>query len=239
MKGNLQSIEQIILNIIINAVQAINHDQGKVKITTGSQNKYGRIYISISDNGRGVAPSIADKLFDPFVTDKQAEGGTGLGLSVTYSLVKAHDGEISFQSNEGEGTTFNVSFPTTMRSRAARILVVDDDKTMREMLAQTLTADRPYLVDQASNGIEACIRLGTYHPDLLILDMFMPEMDGLEVCRNIKAEPELSDMKVIVTTGFPQDPNLKALAELGFTNIHYKPFSLSDFLNVVDNILET
>jgi CheY-like chemotaxis protein/anti-sigma regulatory factor (Ser/Thr protein kinase) len=239
MKGNLQSIEQIILNITINAVQAINHDQGKVKITTGSQKKYGRIYISISDNGRGVAPSIADKLFDPFVTDKQAEGGTGLGLSVTYSLVKAHDGEISFQSNEGKGTTFNVSFPTTLKRKAARILVVDDDKSMREMLAKTLTADRPYLVDQASNGIEACIRLGTYHPDLLILDMFMPEMDGLEVCRNIKAEPELSDMKVIVTTGFPQDPNLKALAELGFTNIHYKPFSLSDFLNVVDNILET
>jgi PAS domain S-box-containing protein len=238
IKGNLQSIEQIILNIIINAVQAIDHDQGKIKITTGFQNKYGRIYIAISDNGRGVAPSISDKIFDPFVTDKQAEGGTGLGLSVTYSLVKAHDGEISFKSKEGKGTTFTVTFPTTLKRNAARILVVDDDKSMRELLAKTLTADRPYLVDQASNGIEACIRLGTYRPDLLILDMFMPEMDGLEVCRNIKAEPQFSDMKVIVTTGFPEDPNLKELAELGFTNIHYKPFSLTDFLNVVDNILE-
>jgi PAS domain S-box-containing protein len=239
IKGNLQSIEQIILNIIINAIQAIDHDQGKIKITTGFQNKNGRIYIAISDNGRGVAPSISDKIFDPFVTDKQAEGGTGLGLSVTYSLVKAHEGEISFKSREGKGTTFTVSFPTTLKRNSARILIVDDDKSMRELLAKTLTVDRPYLVDQASNGIEACIRLGTYRPDLLILDMFMPEMDGLEVCRNIRAEPQFSDMKVIVTTGFPEDPNLKELAELGFTNIHYKPFSLTDFLTVVDNILET
>jgi PAS domain S-box-containing protein len=239
IKGNLQSIEQIILNIIINAIQAIDHDQGKIKISTGFQNKYGQIYIAISDNGRGVAPSISDKIFDPFVTDKQAEGGTGLGLSVTYSLVKAHEGEISFKSREGKGTTFTVSFPTTLKRNSARILIVDDDKSMRELLAKTLTVDRPYLVDQASNGIEACIRLGTYRPDLLILDMFMPEMDGLEVCRNIRAEPQFSDMKVIVTTGFPEDPNLKELAELGFTNIHYKPFSLTDFLTVVDNILET
>jgi CheY-like chemotaxis protein len=92
-------------------------------------------------------------------------------------------------------------------------------------------------VDEASNGIEACIRLGTYHPDLLIVDIFMPEMDGLEVCRTIKAEPELSDMKVIVTTGFPDHPKLKEVMELGFTNIHYKPFDVSHFVEVVDNTL--
>jgi PAS domain S-box-containing protein len=95
IEGNLQSIEQIILNITINAIQAIDHDQGKIKIATKFQDKDEQVCISISDNGRGIAPSISSKIFDPFVTDKQAEGGTGLGLSVTYSLVKAHDGEIS------------------------------------------------------------------------------------------------------------------------------------------------
>jgi signal transduction histidine kinase len=197
LKGNLQNIEQIILNLVINAVQAIDHDQGVVRIATGFQNKDRRIFVSITDNGCGVAPDISDKLFDPFVTDKQAEGGTGLGLSVTYSLVNAHDGEIVFQSQKGEGTTFTVFL---------------------------------------SNGIEACIKLGTYRPDLLILDMFMPEMDGLEVCRTIKSETEFSDMNVIITTGFPDHHKLKEVAALGFDRIYYKPFNLPDFLKAVSNI---
>jgi PAS domain S-box-containing protein len=236
LKGNLQNIEQIILNLVINAVQAIDHDQGVVRIATGFQNKDRRIFVSITDNGCGVAPDISDKLFDPFVTDKQAEGGTGLGLSVTYSLVNAHDGEIVFQSQKGKGTIFTVFFPTVVKEATGRILVVDDDKSIRDMLTKALAEAGPYLVEEASNGIEACIKLGTYRPDLLILDMFMPEMDGLEVCRTIKSETEFSDMNVIITTGFPDHQKLKEVAALGFDRIHYKPFNLPDFLMVISNI---
>ena len=236
LKGNLQNIEQIVLNLIINAVQAIDHNHGVVRIATGFQNKDRRIFVSITDNGCGVAPNISDKLFDPFVTDKQAEGGTGLGLSVTYSLVNAHDGEIVFQSNKEKGTTFTVFLPTVVKEATGRILVVDDDISIRDMLTKALTEAGPYLVDEASNGIEACIKLGTYRPDLLILDMFMPEMDGLEVCRTIKSEPEFSDMNVIITTGFPDHQKLKEVVGLGFDRIHYKPFNLADFLKAVSNI---
>ncbi|UCF82283.1 MAG: response regulator, partial [Desulfobacteraceae bacterium] len=235
LTGNLQNIEQIILNLIVNGVQAIDHDQGKIKIATGYQKKDGKICVSIMDNGRGVAPEISDKLFDPFVTDKQAEGGTGLGLSVTYSLVKAHDGEIIFRSQKGKGTTFTVFFPTIVREESGRILIVDDDKSIRDMLREALTGDRPYLVEEASNGIEACIKLGTYRPDLLILDMFMPEMDGLEVCRTIESEPELCDMKVLITTGFPDHKKLKEVEALGFTRIHYKPFDIPKFIEAVSS----
>ncbi len=119
MEGNLHSIEQIILNLVINAIQAIDHDQGKIKITTGFQDKGGRTYISVVDNGRGIAASIADKIFDPFVTDKQAESGTGLGLSITDSLVKAHGGEITFQSQKGKGATFTVFFPAILGGERA------------------------------------------------------------------------------------------------------------------------
>jgi signal transduction histidine kinase len=238
MEGNLQSIEQIILNLTINAVQAIDHDQGKVKVATGYQKKDGSVFVSISDNGRGIDPSIRDRLFDPFVTDKQAEGGTGLGLSITHNLVKAHDGEISFQSKQGKGTTFTVSFPTMLKEKGRRILVVDDDKEIRDIITKALTTDRPYLLDEACNGVEACIKLGTYRPDLLILDIFMPEMDGLEVCRNILREPELSGTKVIITTGFPDHPKLKEVAKLGYTNIYSKPVKLQDLLKQVDSILK-
>jgi signal transduction histidine kinase/ActR/RegA family two-component response regulator len=237
IEGNLQSIEQIILNIIINAVQAIDHKQGEIEIATGFQVKDGRVYITIKDNGRGISPSIAEKIFLPFVTDKQTEGGTGLGLSVTYSLVKAHEGEISFESQAGGGASFTVYLPTMLRRDAARILVVDDDQAMRSMLIEALTMDHRYLVEEASNGIEASIKLGTYRPDLLILDIFMPEMDGVEVCRIIRGEPELSDMKVIITTGHPEHPKLDEVVNLGFTNIFAKPFDLLQFIADIRKIL--
>jgi signal transduction histidine kinase/CheY-like chemotaxis protein len=239
MQGNLQSIEQIILNIIINAIQAIDHENGIIRIHSAFQKKDGRILIAISDNGCGISAAVADKLFLPFVTDKQEEGGTGLGLSVTYGLVQAHGGDISFETRQGKGTTFKISMPTLLKPEVAKILIVDDDQTIREMLIEALTLDqqKSYLIEEATNGIEASIKLGTYRPDLLILDLFMPEMDGLEVCRIIRNEPELSDMKVIISTGYPDHAKLNEMAKLGFTNVIYKPFNLPEFVKTVERIL--
>ena len=237
IEANLQSIEQIVLNITINAIQAVNHNQGEIEIKTGLRIKDGMVYIRISDNGRGISPAIADKIFLPFVTDKQSEGGTGLGLSVTYSLVKANDGVIDFETSRDRGTSFNVYLPTLLKRRAAKILVVDDDDAIRQILIEALTMDRQYLVEEASNGIEASIKLGTYRPDLLILDIFMPEMDGLEVCRNICSEPELSNLKVIITTGHPDHPKLDEVVKLGFTNILSKPFGLLNLVKDIETIL--
>jgi signal transduction histidine kinase/CheY-like chemotaxis protein len=241
MEGNLQSIEQVILNIVINAIQAIHHGNGTIRIQTGLGKRDRRIFVAISDNGRGISPAIADKLFLPFVTDKQAEGGTGLGLSVTYGIVNAHGGDIHFETQRDKGTTFTVSMPTLLEREAAKILIVDDDPTIREMLTEALALNRnrPYLIEEASNGIEASIKLGTYRPDLLILDMFMPEMDGLEVCRIIKNEPELSEMKVIISTGYPDHAKLNQVAKLGFTNVIYKPFDLLAFAKKVEDVLAT
>ena len=237
IEGNLQSIEQIVLNLIINAVQAIDHGRGKIEIKTGFQSKNGRVYINIKDNGKGISSTLADKIFLPFVTDKQDEGGTGLGLSVTYSMVKSHQGEIEFQTQAGRGTSFTAHLPTLLNREAARILVVDDDHAIREMLIEALTFEHRYLVEEASNGIEASIKLGTYRPDLLILDIFMPEMDGLEVCRSIRSEPQLADMKVIITTGYPGHPKLDEVFQLGFKNIFAKPFDLLKFVKEIESIL--
>ena len=239
MEGNLQSIEQIILNILINAVQAIDHDSGIIRIRSGFEIKSGRIRVAISDNGRGISPGIVDKLFLPFVTDKQDQGGTGLGLSVTYGLVQAHGGDITFDTRQAKGTTFTISLPTLIKAEAARILIVDDDHMIRTMLTEALALKRrrPYLIEEATNGIEASIKLGTFRPNLLILDIFMPEMDGLEVCRIIKNEPELSDMKVLISTGYPDHVKLDIIAKLGFENVIYKPFDLAEFVQRVETIL--
>gem|GEM_PF-1419109 len=107
--ANLRNLEQILVNLILNGVQAIDHGHGEIHISSGLRKDEKQIWFSVSDNGRGVAPAIQGSLFDPFVSGRQAEGGTGLGLSVTYSLVKAHGGEIHFHSEKG--TRFEVAFP--------------------------------------------------------------------------------------------------------------------------------
>jgi len=239
LQGNLQNIEQIVLNLALNAVQAIDHDKGEIKIATRYNKKKGEVLVSVSDNGRGISPSVRDRVFDPFVTDRQAEGGTGLGLSVTYSLVKGHSGDVSFLSQEGKGTTFTVAFPTEVKEKGAKVLIVDDEKQIRDALSEALTRDRPYQVEAAGNGTEALIKFGTYRPDLLILDVFMPQMDGVRVCQTIKNEPELSGMKVIIMTGFPDRPKLKEIVDLGFVNIIEKPFDLHDFIKRVDDMLKS
>ena len=238
VEGNLQSIEQVVLNIVINAAQAIDHTHGEILIQTGFSLKDGRVYLRVTDNGRGVSPVMAERVFLPFVTDKQAQGGTGLGLSVTYSIVQAHGGEIFFENREGgAGTAFTVQLPTPLKRRAAKILLVDDDPMVRQILMEALAIPRCYLLEEATNGIEASIRLGTYRPELLVLDVFMPEMDGVEVCRSIKTEPALAGMKVIITTGFPGHPKLDELAALGFTTVLTKPFNIPGLLRSVEKLL--
>lgn len=111
--GHIQSIEQIVINIAINAVQAIHHDHGRIEIVTGAMEEDRLVFISISDNGGGIDPFISDKIFDPFITNRHNSGGTGLGLAITRNLVEAHGGDIIFKTSRGKGTTFTVIFPTT------------------------------------------------------------------------------------------------------------------------------
>ncbi len=235
--ANLQSIEQVIVNILINAVQSTEPGKGRIRVQSGLAPDTRKVFFSVSDNGRGIDQAMAGILFDPFVTDRQAEGGTGLGLAVSYQLVKDNDGEITFASRPGEGTNFTARFPALGLPQEARILVVDDDESIRRILVRALTRQRPYKVDTAENGIDACIRLGTLHPDLLILDIFMPDMDGLEVCRAIRKDPSLSDMKVLITTGFPAHEKLREVADLGFSEIQSKPFRLGELIRTVDDLL--
>ncbi len=237
LHANLQNLEQIVLNLIINALESIRHDHGKVCIATRFIAKDKSIIIEVSDNGRGVNPKVAEKIFDPFVTDRQTAGGTGLGLSVTYNLVKAHDGDISFRTKPGQGTTFVIALPTGPKQKPYNIMVVDDDSDFREMILRALIRNTNCLVEDFANGAEALIRMGSYPPDLLILDMFMPEMDGLGVCRAIKNELGLDLMKVIIVTGFPDHPNLYEAACMGFGQILTKPLAIEEFIHIVNENL--
>jgi nitrogen-specific signal transduction histidine kinase/ActR/RegA family two-component response regulator len=238
LRANLQNLEQVVLNLIINALESIGHDHGKVCIATRFIEPSQSIAIDVTDNGRGINPAVADNIFDPFVTDRQAAGGTGLGLSVTYNLVRAHQGDIRFRTKTGQGTTFSVVLPTVSARRPYKIMVVDDDTDFRGMIVRLLNRSTNCVIEDFANGAEALIRMGSHPPDLLILDMFMPEMDGLGVCRAVKNELGLELMKVIIVTGFPDHPNLFEAAGMGFSQILSKPLVVDEFINMVKENLD-
>jgi CheY-like chemotaxis protein len=239
VQGNLPSIEQVILNVLINAIQAIDGPNGKITIRTGRREDGSAVFVAVSDNGRGVSPAIADKIFDPFVTDKQGRGGSGLGLAVSYSLVQAHDGTITFAPADGGGTTFTVRLPCGTTLARKRILVVDDDAMVRKLLLQLLSKSGAYEVEAAANGIDGLLRIGTQTPDLLILDLKMPGMNGLDVCRAVRRNAQLANLKVLMTTGHPNHPDLEEIRAMGYTDCYVKPVRVQTFGEKVDQMMTT
>ena len=116
-------------------------------------------------------------------------------------------------------------------------MVVDDDDAFRKLLVKAASLDTDFDVEGYANGAEALIRLGQNPPDLLILDMFMPETDGLSVCRAIKNELDLKQTKVLIVTGFPDHPNLREAYEMGFHDIFTKPLALEAFVDRINTLL--
>ncbi len=110
-KGNINRLEQVFLNIVMNAAEAIEKDDGFVIIRTGFDAGRNEIFLKVSDNGCGMDESTLNNIFDPFFTTKRERGGTGLGLSITYGIIKDHNGTIEVNSRPGEGTTFDIRIP--------------------------------------------------------------------------------------------------------------------------------
>jgi polar amino acid transport system substrate-binding protein len=112
-KGNFQKLEQVLVNMIINASQAVDNQQGTITIKTEYNEKTNEMILSIKDNGTGIDESALKYIFDPFFTTKRDRGGTGLGLSISYGIIKEHNGRIEVESKKGKGTTFTIFIPVT------------------------------------------------------------------------------------------------------------------------------
>jgi PAS domain S-box-containing protein len=223
-------MQQVLLNLFNNAQHAMNGDReraGRLEVRTSHEN--GWIRIEVSDNGHGMSPATIEKIFDPFFTTKEVGQGTGLGLSVSYGIVKEHGGRIDAMSSPDNGSTFLIDLPirkpiqaetaveasveiempaaaTARRAPAdGRILVVDDEPMIVDLLAEVLE-ERGYHVETAGNGGEACKKIGPNSYDLVISDVRMPEMTGIDLYRRIVAvRPELEG-RVIFITGDLMDP---------------------------------
>jgi len=205
--GRKTELRDVLTSLILNAVDALPSG-GRVLIRSWSEP--GRVVVSVCDSGVGMSPEIRDRAFEPFFTTKGVQR-LGLGLAVAYGLVTSHGGQISLETGEGQGTTVTFWIPTTGAAEApaalpvvgaepqGRILVVDDESDVREMLADVLMS-RGHHVTLAGGGREALRSFEQANYDLVIIDLGMPDINGWEVARAIKAMR--ASMPVLLVTGW-------------------------------------
>ncbi|TVM16941.1 histidine kinase [Oceanidesulfovibrio indonesiensis] len=248
IQGDPRQIEQVLLNLLLNAIHAMENTGGVLRIVSTSDTKRGEIMLSVVDQGPGIAPEHRDKLFDPFFTTKEEGKGSGLGLSTSYGIVQSHGGAITVRSEPGEGATFNVHLP--LRRPAAgqarrpvpapledgnAVLVVDDEEHIREILKESLEA-AGYAVHTAANGREGLKKLRKRRYRLLLLDIRMPEKSGLSLLSEIG--DELGDTPVIMLTGLAGPEEVREAKALGASRCIQKPFQIDSLLQAVKETLE-
>ncbi len=237
VNGNHQHLEQVVINLLQNACQALPDKNKGIRISTTYQEKEETILIQVMDQGVGIPSESLPSIMDPFFTTRRSSGGTGLGLSVSFSIIEKHQGKLTVVSENSKGTTFTIALPAKGKKNRVKVLVVDDNDLLRETIVEAIQKDTAFSVEEAPNGTDACIKLGAFRPDLLILDIRMPDMSGVEVCRRIKADPAFSNMKVIIITGFPGGDDAGKIAEMGFGNFCAKPIKMKNFEAMVQGVL--
>jgi CheY-like chemotaxis protein len=257
-------IEQVVLNLAVNARDAIP-DGGTVTIETANVTRDqglvaglsgdtpgNHVMLSVSDTGRGMSPEVKAHLFEPFFTTKQTDRGTGLGLATVYGIVKQHEGEIVVRSEPGHGTTFTVYLPQARAEETAAaqrpileemaggsetVLIVEDDPTVREVTARTLSR-LGYCLLEAADGEEA-LRVAESYPgeiQLLITDVIMPGMGGRTLADRLRAvRPAL---KVLLMSGHIDDDLVQQGVLDGDMGFVQKPFDQPTLAAKVRELLD-
>jgi len=209
-------MQQVFLNIIFNAEASMKtaHDKGALKIKTDTINNH--IRISIADDGPGIPKKNINKIFDPFFTTKEVGEGTGLGLSICHGIVTEHGGRIYAESKAGKGATFTIYLPIAdkpeqlelqktgddkaIAKRSASILVVDDEEIVSTFLKDMLT-QAGHSVEIVNNATDALKDMARDEFDVVLLDIKMPDMSGIELYKEaVKSNPDIAH-KVIFITG--------------------------------------
>ncbi|MBI3269770.1 MAG: response regulator [Planctomycetes bacterium] len=266
--GDFHQLQQVFLNIVNNAQQAMQeaHGRGTITITSARVQETGAnepvLRVTFEDDGPGIPPANLRKIFDPFFTTKPVGKGTGLGLSVCFGIVREHGGRIHARnSNDGKGAAFIVDLPlvdpagpkaVTMRQSLTptpvsppsplrrdvgrKILVLDDEETVRDLIADVLTMQGHH-VQVASSGNVALSMVGREDFDLLVSDLMMPGMTGRMVHEKIRElRPELARRMVFVTGDTLSPETQQFFQEVGAFYIS-KPFTIEEVEAVIQRAL--
>lgn len=262
VKADVHQLEQVIVNLVVNARDAMPLG-GRLTLATRALSVTGATRdgpppgdyarLTVRDTGTGIPADVRPRIFDPFFTTKAVGKGTGLGLATAYGIVRQSGGTITVETEEGRGTAFHVFLPLVgtdgktrtpangvhaePTSRRKTILLVDDENTLRKVTARMLERVG-YHVLAASGGDEA-IELAERHAgaiDLLLSDIVMPGMTGPELLDALRRQDP--DLRALFTSGYPGE----AVPEFGFRNSSVpfiaKPYSLADLTAEVRKILD-
>jgi PAS domain S-box-containing protein len=247
-------MQQVFLNLIVNAEQAMKKAHGRGTLKIVSLNKGDYIKLIVQDDGPGISRQNLERVFEPFFTTKDPGEGTGLGLSLSRSIILEHKGKMTVESKEGFGATFTIELPAGESEIAAaataelsvaepnavkklRILVVDDEPGVRKLLEKAFTS-KGHSVDVISDAASAMeiIDAGTIY-DIIITDVRMPGINGMDLYKLIiRRMPEMKN-RVIVITGDVMGEDIKSF--LTDYQIPYltKPFKVKEIEEKIDNIL--
>jgi signal transduction histidine kinase len=252
-------LEQVLINLVVNAVQAIGEGRAQdnyIRLSLGmAPDGSGRVQIEIADSGCGISDLAKARLFQPFFTTKPPGSGTGLGLSMTRAIVTAAGGDIAFESAVGQGTVFRVRLPPMPPGRGRdgaaaargdrtgsgcllprlRILAVDDEPTVLRALQRLL--ERHHDVVAVGSGKEALELAPAGAFDVLLCDLAMPDMSGVEVAERVAAAvPALAERTVFLTGG-AFTPSARAVVDRGHYLVVDKPFTLQSLTSALEVLL--
>ena len=244
--GNPSELREVFTNIIFNAVDAMPNG-GALTIVTQPQTE-DWVEVRIGDTGIGMTEEVKKRVFDPFFTTKGVTN-SGLGMSVSYGIIKRHGGEILIESEPGKRTTFIIHLPTgygeeevaakeaplIREARQARILVIDDEDSVRDILSRILKT-KGHQVVVASNGEEGIERFRSEPFDLVFTDLGMPKLSGWEVGKTIKGiDPKVP---IAMITGWGVELDREKLSESGIDLIVSKPFNFDQVIHLVTEAME-
>ena len=256
VRGDRKHLTQVLVNLLSNAIK-YNHPGGTVTIT-GDEHA-GRVRLRVTDTGAGVAPELHERLFAPFDRlDAESRGieGTGLGLALSKGLMEAIGGSLGVESEPGVGSTFWIELPLATTStnftdvgsdatttpssnapRSATVLYVEDNVGNVRLL-ERLMVHRPNvrLITSLQGGLG--FELAQQHrPDLILLDVHMPDLSGYEVLQRLRAEPRTASIPVVMLSADASHEQMQRFREAGARDYLTKPLDLQNFLSQLDDYL--
>ncbi len=239
---------QVFANLIQNAAKFTDHN-GSLRVTAEAQD--GSVLVRIRDNGRGIEGDLLPAIFDTFTQGVAPAGiandGLGIGLGLVKSIVELHGGSVTaYSAGLGHGSEFTVWLPRVQdgayegaqdghRLPAFRIVVADDDRSNRELLARLLRMNGQS-VSVASGGAMAVRMVSEERPQVVVLDLMMGDMDGFEVARRLRGDPELAGLVLIALSGSADDASRDRASEAGFDAHLVKPASFATLAETLARI---
>ncbi len=246
--GDANSVSQALMNLCTNARDAMPSG-GKLSIKAVRDGR--RILLTVTDNGEGMVKEALEKCFDPFFTTKPVGRGTGLGLSTTYGIVKSHEGLITVESQSKKGTTFKIHFPlarderkrkaaetpSLTRGNGQTVLVVDDEPEIQIAMKELLEY-LGYKPEFASNGTEGLEKFKSCKPDAVLMDINMPEMDGVACIEEIFNHDPAANIAIV--SGYELDgmSGLGRKAQQAIRDYLPKPVGLTDLSALLGKMLK-